>query len=395
MTDETVLEAPANTPASEVNEPAVPAGIEGAMKEFEQLTAPKPKPDASPKKEEPTPKAEPKTEPKSEPKSDAKVDPKEKPEDLWSKAPPKLKGEHFKTVRQLQDKADSLEKKIKEIESKKVETPADAKLVEQYQKQIQSLEQKIAESDYRQSQEFQKQYTTRINRIYQDAVEEVKALKVNSTDAEGNVTQRAATKEDFDRVFYLQGSAQDEAIAAFGHSAYRVASIVRELNSLTRQSEQALAEHAQNAEKTAKEKELEKQRSEGEYKQHYDASVAQLEQGWPQYFAPDDKDPDATAALQQGYKFVDDVLANAESLKPDERAAKNAVIRARAAGFVRAIVENNRLKADLESMKAELSKFRKSDPGATDGDRGAATSSGEEEVPAGIDAATKAFANLR
>lgn len=394
MPDENaVLDAPANAPAPEANEPHVPAGIEGAMKEFQEAITPKAK--VEPSKE--TPKAEPKAEPKADAKVDPKVDPKADPkEDLWSKAPPKLKGEHFKTVRQLQDKADSLEKKIKEIESKRVETPADAKLVEQYQKQIKDLEERIAASDYRQSQDFKTKFTDRINETYKDALSEITRLKVNVKDADGNVTQRAATKDDFDQIFSLGGAAQDEAIASFGSSAYRVAAIVRELYGLSKQSEQALREHAANAEKTAKEKALEAQRSEGDYKNHYEASVAELEKGWPQYFAADENDPDATAALQQGYKFVDDALANAANLKPDERAAKNAVIRARAAGFARAIVENNRLKTEVESLKAELGKFRKSDPGAEGGDRGGGgTPTGEEDIPAGIDAATKAFANLR
>ncbi len=389
-----IVEAPPVTPA----EPEIPQGIEGAMKAFEQSVTPKPKEtppkadvktDADPKATDPKAKVEPKVELKADPKADPK-----KASDPWEKADPKLKGEHFKTVRTLQDKVDSYEKRIKEIESKKVETPADTKLVEQYQKQVKELEQKIAASDYRQSAEFKKQFVDRITSSYQDSIAEMPALKITVSDADGNAIQRAATKEDFDRLLNLRGPDQDEAIAKFGSSAYRVASMVRELIGLSRQSDQALAEHAKNAEQSAKEKALSDERNKGEYQQHYDASRAELEKSWPQYFAADESDPERSEALKQGYEFVDSIAAKQDSFTPDQKAAYNAVLRARAAGFSSVVLENNRLKSEVESLKGELGKFRKSDPGAAS-ETGAATPPADDDVPKGIEDATKAFVGLR
>ncbi len=383
------LEAP---PVQANAEPEFPKGIDEAMKAFIDVTTPKPKE---------TPAATPKTEPAKPdaPKPDAApvIDPKTpaKPEDLWEKAPGKLKGEHFKTVRVLEDKIATAEKRIKEIESKRVEAPGDNKLVEQYQKQVKELEQRLAATDYRQSADFQKQFTNRINAAYKDSVSEIASLKISMRDADGNITQRPAVEEDFRQIFGLKGAAQDEAIAAFGTSAYRVAAMARELMSLSRQADLALQEHATNAEKTAQEQALAKQTGDQTYKNHYDASVAELEKSWPQYFAPDEKDPEASDALKQGYKFVDDIAANQDAFTPDQRAAYNAVVRARAAGFARAILDGNRKDAKIKSLEEELSKFRSSDPGAAGERSGAGATAGDEDVPKGIEAAAKAFSNLK
>jgi hypothetical protein len=378
MPEEAVAPPPVETP-----QPEAPTGIDAAMKEFESSIAPKAK--------EPEPKAEVPKADKVDPKAETpKVDPKApKTEDLWEKAPGKLKGEHFKTVRQLEDKIAQSERRIKEIESKKVEAPTDAKVIEQYQKQINDLQQRLASTDYRQSPDFQKQFVAKWQGEYKAAVGEIGQLSVTIKDAEGNEKQRPATEQDFIRIMRLPAGEQDRAVAElFGHHGGRIFSRLMRLQEIERASEEALAEHAQNAEKTAKEKELSEQRNQSEYKQHYEASVAQLEEKWPQYFAADEKDPEGTTALQQGYKFVDDAVAKADMLKADEKAAMQAVIRARAAGFARAIVDNNRLKSEVESLKAELAKFRNSDPGAAEGG-GEKAPEGDDEIPMGIEAATK------
>lgn len=389
MADEAVIESP------QASEPEIPAGIEGAMKAFEEQVAPKPA--AAPKKET-TEKVTETTVKPTEVKVDPKVDPKVKTpkvDDPWEKADPKLKGEHFKTVRTLQDKVDSYEKRIKEIESKKVETPADTKLVEQYQNQIKEMEQKIAASDYRQSQDFQKQFVAKWKSEYNATVGEVKQLMLTQTDAEGNQTQRAATEADFQKIMRLPPGEQDKVIHdLFGHYAPRVFSRLMRLQEIERASEEALNDHAQNAEKTAKEKALATQKSDSEYKQHYDACVASLEKGWPQYFKADESDQESTTALAEGYKFVDEALASFGTMTQAERAAANAVIRARAGGLGVAVVKLNRALAENESLKTELSKYRKSDPGSAQ-DRTVTTSVDEDDVPKGIEAATKAFANLR
>lgn len=389
MADETQVAAPP-APAPEAapavpEQPQTPSGIEAAMKDFEAVTTPKPKeaalakPDA--KAEPAKPEAKPVTgKPEAAPAKAEKAD-------IWSKAPGNLKGEHFKTVRQLETKISDYEKRIKEIESKPKETQADTKLVEDYQKRIADYEKKVAALDFRSSEAFKKEHTERINAEYQDHIKEVASLRIHSKDADGVETTRPATKEDFDRLFSLPPAERDAAIATFGPSVYTVAGMYRSLVGMTRASERAIADHAAKAELLAKEQSLKADREKGEYQIEYDNAIKSLETHYPQYFAKDENDPEASEALANGYKYVDNILSKMDAMTQKDRAEYNAVIRARVAGFARSTLDNNRLRTEVESLKEELAKYRKSDPGSGEGDKGAAIPGPDPDIPNGIEAA--------
>lgn len=375
--------APTPTPAGEA-----PAGIAAAMKDLEQAFAPKPapKPDAKPAGDKPEgikPAAE----------KPAPVEPK--PEDMWEKAPGKLKGEHFKMRRQFEDQIADFKRKLEQADSAPKGKPSadDLKLIEKYKQDLKDLNQKLAARDFRESQEFKKQFTDRINADYRDAIEEVKSLRIyTGEELDGTKTSRSATKDDFDRLFSLPTGDQDAAIMAFGPSAHRVAGILHSLTSIVRASERAVHEHAQNSEVTAQEKQAQSEQEAQQYEKFYNTSVDELKKHWPQYFAPDDQDPEGSTALEGGYKYIDQALEKVKTggLSVEDRAAYNAVIRARAAGFTRAILDNNRLKAERDSLKEELKKFRKSDPGEAP-DTGAADKPSGDEIPSGIAQAVQLF----
>lgn len=310
--------------------------------------------------------------------------------DIWEKADPKLKGAHFKTKRELETKVSDYERRIKEIEAKPKETPADAKLVEEYQKRINALETDLAQSAYERSPAFKKQFSDAWNGQFKQAVSEVSQLSVIVPPSEEGMepTRRPATENDFKKILNLPPGEQDDVVdKMFGAAGRRVFAHVLELQRIQRSANAAIEEHSKNLEVKSKEEQIAKQRQEESYNSEFAKSVQQLQEKYPD-FAPDEADPEASAALNKGYEFVDGVLKQGADLPLEERAAYSAVLRARAAAFVPTRLKLNRALAEVESLKTELSKFRKSDPGAG----GEHPQSGEtgDEV-AGINEMVKAF----
>lgn len=371
---------------SESSTPAVSApskGIDGLLADLDKAIQPK----SVQEKSEPKTTDKPDAKPAKTPDA-SKTAPKTTPDDLWGKAPEKLRNEYYKLKRESDERISKYEQRIKEIESKPKETQADMKLVEEYQARIRELEERSAQADYRNSSEFQKNYVQRWQNEFKDAASEVSNLKVKEEDADGNERFRPATDSDFARLVRMAPGEQDEAaVNMFGHYAPRVMARILELKRIERAADNAIAEHSKNIEFKSKEAELNRQRSEKEYLKAFESSTQQLQEKYPQFFSPDESDSEVSDVLKQGYEFVDKVMQSAEAMKTEERAAYSAVLRARAGAFPRVAMENARLKAKLESLESELSKFRKSDPGSAEG-RG---STPAPERPAGISDLVKAF----
>lgn len=381
VVDPSPAPAPAPAPVADTA-PIIPSGINDAMKQFDEAVRPKPV-EKSPEPKEKSPAPAPKS---PEPK------PAAKDEDIWEKAPGKLKGEYFKTKRQYDEKIEGYEKRIKEIEAKPKEAPGDAKVIQEYQKRISEMEERLSATDYRQSAEFKAKFVDRWTGEYQATVGEVKRLQLTLRDAEGNETHRPATEDDFQKIMRLPPGDQDKAVQElFGPYANRVFARIFRLQEIERASEEAVAVTAKDREVKAKEQQMADQKTSETYDRSYQAAVAELEKQWPEYFAPNDKDPEGTAALQAGQSFVDKALEQIKTgkLSVEDRAAYSAVIRARAAGFQRAEFDRKRFKTENESLKTELQKYRKTDPGALDeGKSGGPAPEAGDEIPAGIDAAT-------
>lgn len=315
--------------------------------------------------------------------------------DPWEKAPTPLKNEYFKLKRESEEKHATLEKQIKEFREKagKETVPAvDTKAVEQYQKQIKDYQERLSAADYRQSQEFQEQFVQRWQAEYDEAIAEVKAMALTSQDADGNVKSRPATEADLQRVRALPPGEQDKAIhELFGHYSPRVFARLMELRRIERASNEAVTKHVKNAEAKAATAKAELENTQKHYDKLLADSSDELAREWPEHFAPDEKDPEVSAALKSGYEFVDGMVKRANEMTPEDRAAHNAVLRARAAAFLPERLKNNRLTARVKELETELAKFRESDPGGseTPGD----TPLAEGEIPSGIAAASKLVAD--
>jgi len=390
MAEAALAEAPAAAaPAAQPAATPAPTGIKAAMADFAETTTP-----AALANPAATPAAKPGETPAAKPgEAHAKPAAAEKPADIWAKAPTNLKNAHFQFQRETTDKITKAEARIKELESKP-QTPADTKAIEAYQKQIDAYEQRLAAADFRQSKDYQTQFVDRWNGEYKAAVAEVSRLQVKVVGADGAETQRAATQADLDKIMRLPPGDQDRAInELFGPYANRVFSRLFRMQEIEQSADRAVEEHSKQSATKAAEAQTKSQQEQQEYEKLLTSSHEELAKEWPDHFAPDEKDAEATAALQKGMDFVDKALKDSAAMTPQDRAAYNAVIRARAAAFPRAVLNVNRLKAEVASLKTELSKFRKSDPGGEVETPGQAAPQGEE-VPSGIKAAAGTFKGM-
>lgn len=270
-------------------------------------------------------------------------------------------------------KTAELEKKIAELSSKPNPTAADdtklkaleARLAER-ENEFKSVKQKLAERDYAQSDEYAEKFVKPWNRAYADAYQYVEGLQV--MDEEGNPA-RQATKADFDKVKStpLQ-QRRAVAKALFGEdSAADVVEYAKELDRIGKASDEAIKDHAQNWEKSSQEKAMAAQKDQEGFSKLVDESRKDIETKFPDYFSVDHyKDnPELQKALADGYAEYDSIVEGFSKLPPAEQAAHNTMARAWFAAFPLMHKKLTAANTELESLKAELARYRGSDPGAT------------------------------
>lgn len=375
MADAPIAPTPTQTPAPAPAPSGEISGIKSMMDKFDAGVAKieSGKPDAAPEppKADVAPKVEqaPVVATPEPAKPTAAPEPEVEP--AWDKAPKNLRNAHFKFKRDSEEKVAAAQKRIAELESKPTQSPDDLKKIQaneariaELEKGIEEREKYLAQADYSKSDEFKKKFVEPGNKAYQNAVTAVKNLKIKVADKDGNEMERAATEADFNALRKLEPFEQDQKInELFGTSASRVLWHLNNLERLEGEANEAIA--------TAKEKSAESQKAwhkqqeeiNGEFKTHSERAMDELVKNHSVYFAPDAANPEATAALENGFKYVDDAAKNAANLTPKERAETTALIRGLAAAAPRLMVEKKQLLAKLSGLETELAKYRKSSPG--------------------------------
>lgn len=370
-----------------------PKGIMDAMAQLDAGVAAADKAAATsapePAKDEPTATPEVKTTPPA-----AAPAPKETDgEPLWDKAPKNLKNAHYKFKRETGESIGKLEAKIKELEGKSTQSPADqAKIkdyearVANYEKQLADREQALVESDYSRSAEFKRDYIDKANAKYAQAVSVIKGLQI--TNAEGE--SRAATEADFRSLLKLDPAAQDAALDQFGVSKNRVLSFINALQSIEESGTEAIARAKEKSVERQKQQQAEFGTRSNEFKNIVTASTEELVKARPEHFAPDPANPEATKIFDNGLKFYDDTVANNGRLTVKELAERAVIMRYGFAAYARLAHVDKQKTAKIAGLEAELAKYRKSSPGSaapTGGERGTP----EPKKAMGIMEAAKAF----
>lgn len=313
-------------------------------------------------------------------------------DDVWEKAPKNLKNAYYKFKRESEGKISDFDKKIKELEGKSNQSPFDIKKIQelearssQLEKDLSERENRLMQADYSKSEEFKEKFIKRGEKAYQQAIGDVKRLSVKIVDEAGNESSRQASQSDFDDIRSLPPYEQDKKIhEMFGTSAYRVQSHLRALESLESEANDAITNARTKAEEARRVEEKKRGEFNTEFEGHFQRETDSLSKHETGFFAPVADNPEATAALEKGYKWVDETLANVGKMPPKEAAEAKATLRALAAFAPRGMIEINQLKTENTSLKDELAKYRKSSPGSTPAPTGASKSPIAE--PRGINA---------
>lgn len=293
--------------------------------------------------------------------------------------------------KQAKSEISKLQLENKSLQERRIITPELEKEIETNKSEIQRLKSQIAESAWEHSDEFKSKYVEPWQRTLQSALSMVDQMTTPDRTEEGGEGSRKTTSADFQRVMAAPvGEQADMAQRIFGTNALRVLTQIDKLNDLKQQAEASVKTH--HAEQGAKQKQFEEwQRTETQkYSTLRDDARKELAEKYPQFFAPDEADPEASDALAKGYEFVDRAAEKAHELSVDERAAYAEVIRARAAWFPRGHRELAKAKEKIASLEQELTAFRGSDPGA-EKEKGRAVEKKTDDLGTGIEGLTAAF----
>jgi len=358
-------------------------GIAGMMEQLDRAVAMdsgKPATPTTPSGDPPAPAAPAKpADPAAPAKPAAKVDPappadpapKPGEEPDWSKAPQKWHKIYEDHKAKTTGTIRSLEEKVKALEGKRVESPGDAAKIAAYEKQIEEIrkesltaKQRLAEVDYTKSDEYKEKFADRAQRIWTKAVQLVTQLKV--TDAEGN--QRPATASDFDAIRTAPEHLRAfKARELFGDDIdpNAVTKYVDAIDQVREEADIAVSRHAQAIEQTTAQKAAEARKGQESYQTQYQSALKSIQENpeYGQWFRADENNPEESKLLQDGFDEIEKVTTALADMPPDAQAAYAAVFRARAAAMPRLLVAHNRVKAELEAVKIELSKLRGKDPG--------------------------------
>jgi hypothetical protein len=390
--------APSPAPASPSPAPSAPAAPAappgGGMKDFisKMSAKPEPKPGGAAAPEPPKDPAAPPATPAA-PAAPTDDHP-DVPDAVWDKAPKNLKNAYYKTKRELETKLTANEARLKELESKPNQSPADLKRIKELEeritkqeKDLEDREQRILQTDYRSSKEFEEKYVAKGNKAYQQAVNDVKRLQVKLVDADGNETMRPATENDFNDLRKLSPYEQDKRInEMFGTSAWRVSNHMRMIESLEQEATEALATAKTKSDEARRNFDKQNAERSNEFKTHADSYNAELVKTHSVYFAPDPANPEASAALERGLKYVDDAAANQSKMSPKDLAETTSMIRYMAGCAPRLMTELKQVREQLAAKDEELSKYRKSSPGGAPSPTGSNGAKAPEPEERGIGA---------
>lgn len=368
---------------------SAPVAHSGGMKDFISQMGKKPEPkpvvsDAPPKESVAAAPVVPATTPAD--------DHPDVPDVIWDKAPKNLKNAYYKTRRELESKLTANETRLKELESKPNQSPSDLKHIKELEERItrqeKDLEERnklLTESSYERSDEFKKEHVEKWERTAKRIGADVSRLRVKIVDEAGNETERSANGNDIDELRDLNPYAQDRKIKEmFGDSAYRVQGYINELDALDRSRKEAVANANVKSEEARRNFEKQNTEYSTEFKTHGDRMNDELVKAHPVYFAPDPTNPEATAALERGLKYVDECALNQSKMSPKDKAETATMIRYLAGAAPRLMTELKQVREQLAAKDEELAKYRKSSPGSAPSPSGSNAAKAPEPEKRGV-----------
>lgn len=365
------------TPPVETPPPATPPPLTGSAAFEAQLDELKPEPTPpptvppAPKEAPPAPKTPPKgTAPA--PKADkGKQAPTEKALD-WKTAPAEFRSSHERTLQELQQTKSSketelgkLNARLSELDKRKFLTPEQESEYKKKDERIQKIESDLYSRDYRESPEFKDKFEMPWKQTFDKALKEVVGLNVSYKGEDEEEKVRQTTRQDFENVMDAKTDtdAMDIAEKRFGKYASVALKYRERLNLKLEESENAVAEkrNGWTQSRQTMMADMEAKREAG--KSAYDEYTVLLSQKYPDHFAEDAANPEASSALKSGLEYIDSISTSINSVAPQEAAKNTALVRMMAGSWGRNQVIIKQLKSENEGLRSELAKYRKSAPG--------------------------------
>lgn len=409
MAQEAVAAPPASTtqPAqSQVNKPGDYADAFADIEELERSTvAPKETPKAPTDKSKPAaastkPVAKSATEPKEPVTETLPAKAKDDAGAVKSDDPSKSDGEpaavepdpsaQFKTAHDLRkdwrrkkERLEAVERENAELRAKSSKPTPDSTVLEEnktLKKRLEEYEIELRYQDYTKSEEFKEKYEKPYQQRFDQAVDEVKELYVNLEDG----SSRPATEKDFERILGADKT-EVKALARkmFGDEDYRdVLEHRRDLIEMNRKATQDAKNYRENANKRELERANKKLESEAQLKRLWEKANEEIPEKFPQYFKPIEGDDEYNAALKQGYEIID--AAHDPKLPIEEKVARLAGARHRAAGYRAQVLLRKRAEARVKELEEVVKGYEESAPkGGAGRGEGSRVTGGESngEIP--------------
>jgi hypothetical protein len=277
--------------------------------------------------------------------------------------------------RRMADMAKHAQTKLKEVEAKLQDleargaVPSDVAKIQDDYKRLQTenaqLREAVKETDYSKDPEYIKTYREPYQQSYVRGRQAVANLTIREQDANGQMTSRPGTPDDFDKLYNMTDSDADIAAEAmFGPSARRVI--------MLRDAAKEKAEAAYNALQQASS-------TMGERKKQTEAQRAQqrlalrglwkkvnedLTSKHSKWFGTREKDSAWNEALAKGRQIAQQKFSAAyNQLAPEQRVILDAQIFNRAAAFTPMRQELSKLETQLAEAQKTIDQLRSSGPG--------------------------------
>lgn len=232
------------------------------------------------------------------------------------------------------------------------------------EKRRSELEDWMRVHEYKQSDEY-KATEAKYTEAWKEAIKEISELTVITTSEDGTEDQRPANSQDLINICNLPlGQAMTEAKAKFGELASVVLAhrkTIRDLADAQAKNEAAAKDRSKEwFSKRDSETKAMSERMQAEWKTLNDDAVKK----YPQWFAPDESDPEGNKLLEAGFRLADAGMSG--QLKPEEAVKVHSAIRNKAAGFDRLVYRLNKANSRITELTKELEAFKSSEPGKGD-----------------------------
>jgi hypothetical protein len=241
------------------------------------------------------------------------------------------------------------------------------------EKRAKELDDHIKYVDYSKSAEFQEKYQKPYDAAWQRWMADLGELTV----ADANGQERPIAPTDLLELVNMPlQKAREAAESTFGNFADDVMSARKEIRGLFDAQQRALTE----AKKMGGERIAQMQKQMQEKQETLRKEITGLwtesnkqaveDPNYGKFFKPVQGDDEGNTRLQKGYEMADrafTVNPNDPRLTTEQRAEVvrlHAAIRNRAAGFGRLAYQNSQLEAKVAELKAELDKYKATEPGA-------------------------------